>query len=128
MAQLETVMSEAERSLGPEAVPKVRLEQPTVEVEVLDCQDGDYTIFVADETYCLPAISLTCDKIADGLAKKIDQNPNVSAEAHGTRISITEERYVRLPIPDGQLQFDESLNAGTWRTGRDRTIAGAQLL
>ena len=139
MAARAAAARETDQSV--EAVPKTRPPQPTIEVEVLDAHDGDYTIVVGDRTYCFTAgkpsqrtadsvraTGQTCEEIAAALAKVVDQDADVSAKAVGTRIVITEERYVRRRVSDADLQFDESINAGSWQRDRARTISREDLL
>jgi hypothetical protein len=114
---------------GP-PVPVARPGEPTVEVEALGCEEGDYVLFVDDRSYCVTADRTSREDIAEQLAKLVSSNPAVSATARGTRLILTEKREVRLPLPaqDRAVEFDESTAAGEWKSGRIRHISRADLL
>ena len=98
----------------PPAIPR----RAKVDVEVLESDDGDYTVRVGKNAYTVTAHRASRQRIAKCLAKAIDKGQIVAAKVSKrsqTRIVITERREVRLEISDQPIAFDDSLISGTWQ-------------
>jgi hypothetical protein len=103
---------------------------PTVEIEVLDSDPGDYVVTVADQLYCVTFDDTTGDwqtrteQLAKDIAKAVNSDPFVEASVDSvnrTRVVVEPGKELTLEIPEGGLEFDESDDPGTWQ-GHVRTI------
>jgi hypothetical protein len=85
-----------------------RPERRAVVVEVLDSQDGDYTVVVSGRSYCYTARRDSRENIAIQLTKRLAGDRAISPRSNGARVVIRQRFAVEIPKLGVDCDFDDS--------------------
>jgi hypothetical protein len=85
-----------------------RPERRAIVIDVLDADDGDYTVAVSGRKYSHAARGQRRAEIAQALAEKLKDNETISAIAVESRIIIREKLEACFQVLDDQYRVDDS--------------------